>query len=228
VHGTVSSLGWIISPVHATGLSPTQNKVVGILFGSVPAQFYSGSSLVKEKNIKNQKIYFENLCFSRVFLSILLNIDLYFYTIKILSSGAGTSNNSRRTGNMSFGGSGTGGASSSSNGRATIPPSTITKPIFPTHTTEPTTGFCCFNWGEPGHRFAECKKGPRRELFLDVEENIREQEGDVETELVYDEEERLEGDHGPLLMIHRKCVGYCPREGVDIKPGTTFSSTKII
>ena len=73
-------------------------------------------------------------------------------------SGAGTSNNSRRIGNMSFGGSGTGGASNNSSGRATIPPSTITKPIVPTHTTAPTTGFCCFNCGEPRHRFAECKK----------------------------------------------------------------------
>ena len=104
-------------------------------------------------------------------------------------SGAGTSNNSGRTGNMSFGGSGTAGASSSSSGRATIPPSTITKPTAPTHTTTPTTGFCCFNCGEPGHRFAECKKGPQRGLFLDVEENIREQEGDVEKKPVYDEEE---------------------------------------
>jgi hypothetical protein len=49
-------------------------------------------------------------------------------------SGAGTSNNSGRTGSMSFGGSGTGGASSSSSRRATIPPSTITKPTTPTHT----------------------------------------------------------------------------------------------
>jgi hypothetical protein len=63
---------------------------------------------------------------------------------------------------------------------------------------------------------------------LDVEENIREQEGDVETEPVYDEEERLEGDHGPLLMIHKKCMGYCPGEGVDIKPEITYSSKEII
>ena len=45
-------------------------------------------------------------------------------------SGVGTSNNSGRVGGMNFGGFGTGGASSSnSSGRATIPPSTITKPI---------------------------------------------------------------------------------------------------
>jgi hypothetical protein len=63
---------------------------------------------------------------------------------------------------------------------------------------------------------------------LDIEENIREQEGDVETEPVYDEEERLEGDHGPLLMIHKKRVEYCRGEGVEIKPGTTYNSTEII
>jgi len=129
---------------------------------------------------------------------------------------------------MSFRGSDTGDASSSSSGRATIPPSTITKPTAPIHITAPTTGFRCFNCGESGHRFVECKKGLWRGLFLDVEENIREQEGDVETEPVYDEEERLEGDHVPLLMIHKKCVGYCPGKGVDIKPGTTYSSIEII
>ncbi|KAF9684932.1 hypothetical protein SADUNF_Sadunf03G0001800 [Salix dunnii] len=70
-------------------------------------------------------------------------------------AGTNTSNGSGRTGSISFGGVGTSGASSNS-ARTTIPPSTIIKPTVPTHTT-PNTGFCCFNCGEPGHRFAEFK-----------------------------------------------------------------------
>jgi len=120
-------------------------------------------------------------------------------------SGANTSNNSGRTGSMNFGGTGAGSASSSST-RTAIPPSPITKPTMPTHVTTPNTGFRCFNCGELGHRFAECKKGQRRGLFSDVEEINREQEGDVEAEPVYDEEERLEGDAGPMLMIRRSCL----------------------
>ncbi|KAI9195435.1 hypothetical protein LWI28_014845 [Acer negundo] len=85
---------------------------------------------------------------------------------------------------MNFWGSSTGIASSSSSGRATVPPSTITKPTMPIHTMAQTLGFRCFNCGEPGHRFAECKKGPRRGLSADVipsavlEEIVRKQEGD--------------------------------------------------
>ncbi|KAB5533745.1 hypothetical protein DKX38_016831 [Salix brachista] len=120
-------------------------------------------------------------------------------------SGANTSNVSGRTGNISFGGGSTGGASSS-NTRPAVPPSTLIKPTMPTHTTTPNTGFRCFNCGEPGHRFAECKKGPRRGLFSEMEEISREQDGDVETEAVYDEEERVEGDTGPMLMVRRSCL----------------------
>ncbi|XP_034892461.1 uncharacterized protein [Populus alba] len=120
-------------------------------------------------------------------------------------SSANTSNNSGRTGSMNFGGTGAGSANSSST-RTAVPPSPITKPPMPTHITTPNTGFRCFNCGEPGHKFAECKKGQRRGLFSDVEEINREQEGDVEAEPIYDEEERLEGDAGPMLMIRRSCL----------------------
>nr|TKS08044.1 hypothetical protein D5086_0000106940 [Populus alba] len=106
---------------------------------------------------------------------------------------------------MNFGGTGAGSVSSSST-RTTVPPSPITKPPMPTHITTPNTGFRCFNCGEPGHRFAECKKGQQRGLFLDIEEINREQEGDVEVEPIYDEEERLEVDVGPMLMIRRNCL----------------------
>ncbi|KAK0607834.1 hypothetical protein LWI29_021298 [Acer saccharum] len=119
-----------------------------------------------------------------------------------------------------------GASSSSSSGRATVPPSTITKPIVPPNTTAPTLGFRCFNCEEPGHRFAECKKGPRRGLFADVEEIVKEQEGDVKTEPVYDEEERLEGDDGPLLMIRKRCLGYYPGEDVGVESETVYSNTK--
>jgi len=56
-HGTVTSPGWIISPVHAAGLSPTQYKVVCVLFGSIPAQFCFGSGPFKnlQKKIHLQK-----------------------------------------------------------------------------------------------------------------------------------------------------------------------------
>jgi len=117
-------------------------------------------------------------------------------------SGANTSNNSGRTGSMNFRGVGV----SSSSARTVVPPSPITKPTMPTHITTPNKGFRCFNCGEPGHKFAKCKKGQRRGLFSDVEEINREQEGDVEAEPVYDEEECLEGDAGPMLMIWRSCL----------------------
>jgi len=120
-------------------------------------------------------------------------------------SDANTSNNSGRTGSMNFGGAGAGDASSSST-RTVVPPSPITKPTMPTHITTPNTGFLCFNCREPGHRFVECKKGQQRGLFSDFQEINREQEGDVEAEAVYDEEERLEGDAGPMLMIRRSCL----------------------
>ncbi|KAK4848350.1 hypothetical protein QYF36_012006 [Acer negundo] len=117
------------------------------------------------------------------------------------------------------------GDASSSSGRATVPPFTITKPTMPPNTTAPTLGFICFNYGEPGHRFAEYKKGPLRGLFADVEEIVKEQEGDVETEPVYDEEVPLEGDNGPLLMIRKRCLGYYPGEDVGFKSETVYGNT---
>lgn len=38
---------------------------------------------------------------------------------------------------------------------------------------------------------------------MDAEEINTDQEGGVEAEPVYDEEERLEGDTGPMLMVRR-------------------------
>jgi hypothetical protein len=84
MHGTVTSPGWIINPVHATGLSPTQYKIVGILFGVGPNPILFRvwpSKRKKKSKIKN--IFWKFVFFSCVFLSILLSIGLYFYTVKI-------------------------------------------------------------------------------------------------------------------------------------------------
>jgi hypothetical protein len=61
MHGTVTSPGWIINPVHATGLSPTQYKIVGILFGVGPNPILFRVWPSKRKKIKNQK-YFLKIC----------------------------------------------------------------------------------------------------------------------------------------------------------------------
>jgi len=54
-YGIVTSPGWIISPVHAARLSPTQYKVVCILFGLVPNQFCFGSGPFK--NLQKKYIF---------------------------------------------------------------------------------------------------------------------------------------------------------------------------
>jgi hypothetical protein len=64
MHGTVTSPGWIINPVHATGLSPTQYKIVGILFGVGPNSILFRVWPSKRKKNQKSKIFFENLCFS--------------------------------------------------------------------------------------------------------------------------------------------------------------------
>jgi len=81
VHGIVTSPGWIISPVHADGLSPAQYKVVCVLFGLVPAQFCSGSSPFKNLQKKNT-FSKTSMIFSHIFLSILINIGLFFIYCK--------------------------------------------------------------------------------------------------------------------------------------------------
>ncbi|TXG58409.1 hypothetical protein EZV62_016238 [Acer yangbiense] len=73
----------------------------------------------------------------------------------------------------------------------------------PSPTTTPGSCFKCFSCGESGHRFTDCKNRARKGLFADAEEG-QEEFDDPDTEPVFDgteitEEERLEGDFGPLL-----------------------------
>ena len=72
------------------------------------------------------------------------------------------------------------------------------------------TGFRCFKCGEPGHRFADCRKGDRagKALFLETEDLVEEdQHEDSEHTPKYDgSEEEVSGDHGPLLVVRRVCL----------------------
>jgi hypothetical protein len=80
--GTVTIPGWIINPIHAVGLSPGQYKIVCILFWADldPVSFWAASIQFQ----KILKIFSKTLViFSRIFLSILVNIGLYFYIVKI-------------------------------------------------------------------------------------------------------------------------------------------------
>ncbi|KAK0601177.1 hypothetical protein LWI29_021945 [Acer saccharum] len=75
----------------------------------------------------------------------------------------------------------------------------------------------CFSCGETGHRFADCKRGPRKGLFADSDEFLGEPvDGDsdpVFEDTVTTEEEHLDGDCGPLLVVRRSCLA--PRGGDD-------------
>ena len=68
----------------------------------------------------------------------------------------------------------------------------------------------CFSYGETGHKFADCKRGPKKRLFVDSED-MQEEPVDVETNPAFDDievikEERLEGDCIPLLVVWRSCL----------------------
>ncbi|KAK0593480.1 hypothetical protein LWI29_037374 [Acer saccharum] len=87
---------------------------------------------------------------------------------------------------------------------------TAVKPTAPSPTTTPGSRFKCFSCGESGHRFADCKNRARKGLFADAEEE-QEEFDEPDTEPVFDgteitEEERLEGDFGPLLVARRSCL----------------------
>ncbi|KAG5527003.1 hypothetical protein RHGRI_028065 [Rhododendron griersonianum] len=73
----------------------------------------------------------------------------------------------------------------------------------------------CFKCGEPGHRMADCKRNERfgKGLFVDARDNEIEQPSE-EQAAQYDEdgveEEFVQGDYGPLLVIRRAC--FTPRK----------------
>ncbi|KAK0606365.1 hypothetical protein LWI29_036921 [Acer saccharum] len=86
----------------------------------------------------------------------------------------------------------------------------------------------CFSCGETGHRFADCKRGPKKGLFVDSDE-VNEEAVDVYTNPTFDDhtatdEEQLEGDCGPLLVVRRSCLA--PRSvGDDWLRTNVFQST---
>ncbi|TXG56936.1 hypothetical protein EZV62_018249 [Acer yangbiense] len=86
----------------------------------------------------------------------------------------------------------------------------------------------CFSCGETGHRFADCKRGPKKGLFVDSDD-IQEEAVDVYTNPTFDdttaaEEEQLERDCGPLLVVRRSCLA--PRSvGDDWLRTNVFQST---
>ncbi|PSS16035.1 Eukaryotic translation initiation factor 3 subunit J like [Actinidia chinensis var. chinensis] len=76
----------------------------------------------------------------------------------------------------------------------------------------------CFKCGEPGHRFADCKKSAvQKGLFIDNEWMVRveleqplEDLVDEQADEEFMEEEHVTGDDGPLLVVRRACL--TPRE----------------
>ena len=80
-------------------------------------------------------------------------------------------------------------------------------------------GMRCFKCGEVGHRAADCRKSDRigKGLFIDSEEIVEDGTNEVlqdttnDSEVsIYDKEERVAGDEGPLLVVRRAC--YTPQE----------------
>ncbi|KAK0601230.1 hypothetical protein LWI29_022353 [Acer saccharum] len=68
----------------------------------------------------------------------------------------------------------------------------------------------CFSCGESGHRFADCKRGPKKGLFVDSDD-VQDEVVDAYTNPTFDdatatEEEQVEGDCGPLLVVRRSCL----------------------
>ncbi|KAK0602362.1 hypothetical protein LWI29_032605 [Acer saccharum] len=98
-----------------------------------------------------------------------------------------------------------------------VPQPNTVRSTVPTPAAVPCSGPRCFNCGEPGHRFAKCKKGARKGLFADSDEITPEQIHDYENEPAYDgaevvEKECLEGDDGQMLLIRRRCVTFVSEE----------------
>ncbi|KAJ8619599.1 hypothetical protein MRB53_028128 [Persea americana] len=70
------------------------------------------------------------------------------------------------------------------------------------------SGIKCFGSGETGHRRSECKKTGKRALFADTDDD-KEDDAYVGEEPAFDDtpdEEILEGDTGPLLIVRRTCL----------------------
>ena len=72
----------------------------------------------------------------------------------------------------------------------------------------------CFKCGEPGHRFADCKKpAVQKGLFIDNEGMVRVELEQPLKDLVDEqadeevmEEKHVTGDDGPLLVVRRTCL----------------------
>ncbi|KAK0584884.1 hypothetical protein LWI29_020318 [Acer saccharum] len=109
-------------------------------------------------------------------------------------------------------------AGQSSGGRtiATLPSGTA-RPEGAPPTARMSSRARCFNCRETSHRFVDCKRGPKKGLFVDSE-NMQEESEDVKTDPAFDdavvtEEEHLDGDCGPLLVMRRSCLA--PRSNDD-------------
>ena len=74
-----------------------------------------------------------------------------------------------------------------SGGRTSVtPPSFAAKQDGTPPTAKPSSSVRCFSYGEIGHRFADCKRGPKKGLFVEFE-NIQEKSEDVETDPAFDD-----------------------------------------
>ena len=89
----------------------------------------------------------------------------------------------------------------------------------------------CFTCGETGHRMADCRKNDKygKGLFVEGEEISEHQRHDF-GDPVYDDndevqEEFVEGDTGPMLVVHRACFASREADGDEWLRNNVFQST---
>jgi hypothetical protein len=111
-------------------------------------------------------------------------------------------------------------------------PNRIPITIRPPNRSTTMNGPKCFKCGEPGHRIADCRKGEKygKGLLIDSGNAFDEQGEEEKQEATFDddgdiEEEFVNEDNGPSLMVRRICLTPRKVEGDDGQRHNLFHST---